>query len=95
MSHQFRLYGKKRGQRRTGSRRLGIFGEAIFFLLLVGLGASGLLYMLLQHALPEWRANRHFVALECEVLATRVVPRNSEEGIQFRTDYCSHCDGSA
>ncbi|OHB75905.1 MAG: hypothetical protein A2W31_01860 [Planctomycetes bacterium RBG_16_64_10] len=86
MTRLFRPYGKKRGQRRTGSRRLGSLGEALFFLFFFGVGASGLTLMLTRFAVPEWRANRHFVPAQCVVLNTRIASRQSDDGMQFRPE---------
>ena len=86
MTRQFRPYGKKRGRRRTGSRRLGGFGEALFFLFFLGVGAAGLTFMLSRFLWPEWRANRHFVEHQCSVLKTRVASRQGANGLQFRPD---------
>lgn len=47
---RLRLFVKKRGQRRTGSRWLGALGEAALDLALVAIGAAGL-YWLLAHVL--------------------------------------------
>lgn len=62
-----RFYGKKRGARRTGSQRLGNFGEALFYGALLVMGAVGFWLMLSQMILPEWRANRRFAPAECVV----------------------------
>ena len=53
MARLFRLYGKKRGSRRTGSRQWGSLGEALFFLLFLGVGTVGFYLMLTQQILPE------------------------------------------
>lgn len=50
MAPRLRLFVKKRGQRRTGSRWLGTLGVAVLDLALVLLGAAGL-YGLLAHVL--------------------------------------------
>ena len=42
LARSFRLYEKKRGNRRTGSSKLGTAGEAVFFAALVLLGCAGL-----------------------------------------------------
>jgi len=53
----FRYYGKKRGDRRTGSRTLASVGEALFFsiFLLLGCGVGAALF--LAFVLPQWRVN--------------------------------------
>ncbi len=45
MAPRFRFLGKKRGERRTGSRLVGSVGEAIFFGLLFMLGAVALTFV--------------------------------------------------
>lgn len=62
-----RFYGKKRGARRTGSQRLGSYGEALFYSVLLLLGTVSFYLLLVQMILPEWRANRRFVPHECVV----------------------------
>lgn len=83
MRHQFRPYGKKRGQRRTGSRQLGRMGEVLFFLFFLAAGAAGLSYLVATYIWPEWKVMRHYVRHEAVVLATRVASRwpESRSGI--------------
>lgn len=77
MAELFRPYGKKRGERRTGSRRLGRLGEALFSFVLLAVGVVVLLLMLTQLVLPEWRASNRFVETECHVIQGLV--RSDEE----------------
>ena len=58
------FFSKKRGDRRTGSAAWGSFGEASFYAGLLGAGllVGGL--MLTGVAVPEWRINNEFVAVE-------------------------------
>jgi hypothetical protein len=61
MAQRLRLFVKKRGQRRTGSRRLGTLAIAAIDLLLVALGAAGLYWLLARVLLaggepPGWIA---------------------------------------
>ena len=51
LARSFRLWGKKRGDRRTGSRLLGSLGEAIFFGVLFVLGATSLSALLTSQAI--------------------------------------------
>jgi hypothetical protein len=51
MALRFRLLGKKRGERRTGSRLVGNVGEAIFFGLLFLLGAVALTTLVSTHVI--------------------------------------------
>ncbi|MFV2065636.1 MAG: DUF3592 domain-containing protein [Pirellulales bacterium] len=86
VSRQFRPYGKKRGKRRTGSRRLGSLGEALFYLFFFSVGAWGLTLMLTRFVIPEWRANRHFVEHTCTVVKKQVANRTSNDATQFRPE---------
>ncbi|MEX2137839.1 MAG: DUF3592 domain-containing protein [Pirellulales bacterium] len=72
MARSLRMYGKKRGHRRTGSRTWGSLGEALFFgffLVLGSLFLAGLLNMLV---VPEWRVNHEFIETQGTVLMTRL-----------------------
>jgi hypothetical protein len=71
LARRFRLFGKKRGDRRTGSKQLGSFGMTLFWAgtLLVGWWFLG---VVLTHVLAEWQSNRFFEENECVVLAKRV-----------------------
>lgn len=80
MARSFRLYGKKRGHRRTGTPWLGSFGEALFFALFFLLGCGGLVAIITSLVLPEWRASHVFVEHTCRVLDKRVDESPSEEG---------------
>ena len=62
-----RFYGKKRGARRTGSQRLGSYGEAVFYSVLLVMGAASFYLLLTQMILPEWQANRRFAPAHCIV----------------------------
>lgn len=79
MSLRVRLYEKKRGTRRTGSRLLGSAGLAVFFALFFAGGCSSLLYILWKLVIPEWRANRQFAAQTCTVLNTRVAKNPADQ----------------
>lgn len=84
MARFFRIYDKKRGQRSTSSKRLGRFGEAVFFSIFVLLGIGGLLALVFSLVVPEWRANRHFAETLCEVLSTRVDAQTRDGQTQYR-----------
>ena len=75
----FRLYEKKRGNRRTGSQAFGSFGEALFFGTFLAVGCAALAFLLVVRVWPEWRANRQFVATTCIVLEKRVGDRPATE----------------
>jgi len=66
------LYGKKRRQRRTGSRALGRAGLGLFAAVFVAAGVISLAFIVLKLSIPEWRVNHQFVATTCQVLDTRV-----------------------
>jgi hypothetical protein len=73
------MYGKKRGNRRTGSRTWGSAGEALFFgffLLLGSVFLAGLFHMLV---VPEWRVNHNFVETQGRVVSKpRLNPRERD-----------------
>lgn len=72
LAQLFRPYGKKRGERRTGSRRLGRVGEALFSFIFLAAGVVGFYLLLTQLVLPEWRASHRFVEHTCEILASDI-----------------------
>ncbi len=72
MSRFFRLYEKKRGNRRTGSQTVGSLGEALFFGIFFVVGCVAMAYMLVALVWPEWRANRQFEPTEGVILEKRV-----------------------
>ncbi|MFO7904393.1 MAG: hypothetical protein R6U98_17145 [Pirellulaceae bacterium] len=53
MARIFRLWEKKRGDRRTGSQLIGGLGEALFFGTLFLLGALSLAYLVVSHVVAE------------------------------------------
>lgn len=55
------LYGKKRGERRTGSSTLANVASAGFFALALLIGCAALGAVFVQMGIPELRANRDFV----------------------------------
>lgn len=72
MSRFFRLYEKKRGNRRTGSPAVGNAGEAAFFGIFFVVGCIAMAYMLVALVWPEWRANRQFEPTSGIVLEKRL-----------------------
>jgi hypothetical protein len=74
-----RIFGKKRGHRRTGSQAWGSFGDAAFHaaLLLAGLVFGGLLVS--GVAVPEWRINHDFISTRCMVLGKGLARRTVED----------------
>jgi len=86
VARRFRLYEKKRGHRRTGSKKVGSFGEALFFSLFLAVGVAACTGMLVMLVIPEWRANRHFVETTCTVLSKQVIARHGSDGDTYRPD---------
>ncbi len=75
MARWFRLYEKKRGDRRTGSRAAGDVGEALFFGSFFAIGCIALAAIVSVLVWPEWRANRQFAETTCIVIAKRIDER--------------------
>lgn len=70
-----RIFGKKRGHRRTGSQIWGTVGDAVFHaaLLLAGVVFGGLLVS--GVAVPEWRINHDYLPARCTVVGKRIERR--------------------
>ena len=70
-----RIFGKKRGHRRTGSQIWGTVGDAAFHaaLLLAGVIFGGLLVS--GVAVPEWRINHDYLPARCTVVGKRIERR--------------------
>ncbi|MGL4514865.1 MAG: hypothetical protein ACRCT8_17395 [Lacipirellulaceae bacterium] len=78
MRVRFPLLLKKRGRRRTGSRRLDRAGELLYHLTFAVFGAIGVWWCLTDVLLPELRldrAARGFERARCRVVDSRVVSR--------------------
>jgi hypothetical protein len=88
LSRFFRLYEKKRGNRRTGSATVGNLGEALFFGIFFAVGCVAMGYMLVALVWPEWRANRQFEETTGTILEKRVgkPPAKSQPGVDFEPD---------
>jgi len=86
LARSFRFYQKKRGNRRTGSEKLGTAGEAVFFAVLLLLGLGGLVVMLATFAVPEWRANHDFAAETCTVRQTRIGENPGDDRALYRPE---------
>ena len=86
MARSFRYYGKKRGNRRTGSPVLASVGEALFFAVLLLLGCAGMVWMLSNLVVPEWRVKHEFVETTCKVLDKRIGEKLGEDGPLYRPD---------
>jgi hypothetical protein len=87
LARGFRYYGKKRGHRRTGSPALAGMVEAVFSGVFLLLGCGGLVWMLADFVVPEWRVNHEFVETECRVVKTRIVEKDfGDEGRLYRPE---------
>lgn len=74
-----RIFGKKRGHRRTGSQAWGSFGDGLFHAALV---AAGLLFgalLVTGVAVPEWRINHDYVPTTCRIVGQGLVQRSIED----------------
>ena len=86
MPRKLRIYQKKRGNRRTGSSKLAAIGEALFFALLLLVGAGVLAGVVHGIVLPEWRANHEFVEGSCTVLDKRLAESEANESRLYRPE---------
>lgn len=88
MSRFFRLYEKKRGDRRTGSQAFGNLGEALFFGIFFAVGCIAFAYMFVTLVWQEWRANRQFAPATCVVVARQVgvKPATANEPATYRPE---------
>lgn len=86
MARRFRVYQKKRGNRRTGSQRLGSFGEAAFFATFLLLGCAGLVVVFFTLVVPQWKANHDYLAHTCHVLDGRLGEKQSGEETLYRPE---------
>jgi hypothetical protein len=87
LARGFRYYGKKRGHRRTGSPALAGVVEAVFSAVFLLLGCVGVVWMLFNHVLPEWRVNHEFAETTCRVVGKHVGEKDfGEEGRLYRPE---------
>lgn len=86
MARQFRVYEKKRGNRRTGSSKLGSAGETVFFAVFLLLGCGGLAVMIATLIVPQWRVSHDFVEAECTVIDARLGQKETDEGALWRPE---------
>ncbi|MGY8767710.1 MAG: DUF3592 domain-containing protein [Pirellulales bacterium] len=91
MPRWFRLWEKKRGTRRTGSRLLGSVGEAMFFASLFFFGIISVVVLfssIWQEAWPATTLFREatFTRATCSIRETRLLNRNEAEAIQYQPD---------
>ncbi|MFM8413759.1 MAG: DUF3592 domain-containing protein [Planctomycetota bacterium] len=82
-----RLFAKKRGHRRTGAEVWGSVGEALFHavLVLAGLAFGGLLVT--GVAVPEWRINHDFIAVDGLIVGKGLARRTVRTGTTTETTW--------
>jgi hypothetical protein len=78
-----RFYGKKRGDRRTGSRKLASVGSGSFFAVCFLVGCAGLAVILVKFIVPELRVNRDFIEQTCQVVEQGVDEIEHRDGPLF------------
>ncbi|MEK6249488.1 MAG: DUF3592 domain-containing protein, partial [Planctomycetales bacterium] len=67
MRRRFRFHRKKRGDRVSGSARLGTFGEVGLFAACLLIGAVVLALIVTWVVIPQWRVDRYFIKTTCRV----------------------------
>ncbi len=80
MARTPRIFGKKRGHRRTGSKTWGSAGEALFFTFLLAVGTAFLVLLLVKLVVPEWRANHEFLEQTALALEKRLAADEDDDG---------------
>ncbi len=83
----FRLYQKKRGHRRTGSRTLGSIGETLFFSVFFLLGCTFLIAILYELVIPDWRVNHEFLPHTCKVRDKRIAEKDGDYLAEIQIEY--------
>jgi hypothetical protein len=86
LARNIRIFEKKRGHRRTGSRLVASVGEAAFFAVMLVVGAVGIGLGIARLIVPEWRVNHGFVEHTCKILERRVEQVPSEKGTLYRPE---------
>jgi len=84
LARRIKFIGKKRGDRASGMRRFGRFGEAVVYLALLILGATALVIYIQNEILPEWRVSRHYEETVANVVETKTVEVTIDDATQFR-----------
>jgi hypothetical protein len=80
------LYEKKRGNRRTGSSKLGSAGEAGFHAALLVIGSLTLAWIIQNLVVQQWRVNYEFIEQPCVVLDTNLGSRRQDSGRVYRPE---------
>ena len=85
MARRLRYFEKKRGNRRTGSSKLGFAWEALFFAALLAVGCVSLWIIAVRLVLPEWQT-RGFVEHRCTVLRKQIGEYQGGDGTTYRPE---------
>jgi hypothetical protein len=87
LARTFRWYQKKRGNRRTGSQKLGSIGEALFFAFFLLIGGITLAVMLSTLIIPEWQANHEFVEHPCKIIGKWLDEKEEKGEMLYRPQF--------
>ena len=79
----FNFYGKKRGDRRTGSSQMRSAGAGCFWGLFFLVGFGALAVVLVQLTIPELRVNRDFIETSARVLERRIDEQLGQDGATY------------
>ena len=86
LARSFRLYHKKRGNRRTGSPQLGSVGEAAFWAVLLLLGCGGTVLLFFNLVVPEWRVNTSLSRPPARCSTSGSTKRQGDDGPLYRPE---------
>ena len=86
LSRPLKPYGKKRGNRRSGSRRAAYWVEAAVFGAIFLAGCATLVALMITVVWPGWRVNQEFVETRCTVTGKRLVEMHDESGVAYRPE---------
>ena len=76
---QIKPWGKKRGDRRSGSQMVGSLGEALFFVILFLLGSLALIVLLTSAQLHSWPTRAYFPELYYVMGQARVIETHLDQ----------------
>jgi len=88
LTRWFRLFEKKRGNRRTGSERIAGVWEGVFFGALFLLGCFGFWLTISLFVLPEWWVNRDFRPCPARILELRIGTTVRDGQTLYRPEVC-------
>jgi len=86
LAPRLRYYGKKRGDRRTGSHTLGSAADALFYAIFLLIGCGGLAALIVFLVVPEWRVNNEFVECTCTVTDRQIAEKEGDDGKLYRAE---------